>query len=41
MLVFLWMCVATSAFMPNGDSVVKCYTNAVESYYSAMLNSRG
>jgi hypothetical protein len=37
MLVFLWMCVATSAFMPHGDRVVKYYTAAIEDYYDTVL----
>ncbi|MGE3303070.1 MAG: hypothetical protein AB7M12_08135 [Hyphomonadaceae bacterium] len=37
MLVFLWMCVATSAFFPHGDRVVSYYTAAVEDYFDTML----
>jgi hypothetical protein len=37
MLVFLWMCVATTAFVPNGDRVVKYYTAAIEHYYDNVL----
>jgi hypothetical protein len=31
------MCVATSAFVPNGDRVVKYYTAAIENYYDNVL----
>ena len=37
MLVFLWMCVATSTFVPHGDRVVKYYTAAIENYYDNVL----
>ncbi len=37
MLVLLWLCVATSAFVPNGDRVVKYYTAAMENYYDNVL----
>jgi hypothetical protein len=40
MLVFLWMCVATSAFVPNGDRVVKYYTAAIENYYDTVLGEQ-
>jgi hypothetical protein len=37
MLIFLWMCVATAAFVPNGDRVVKHYTAAMETYFDSVL----
>jgi hypothetical protein len=37
MLIFLWMCVATAAMMPNGDRVVTYYTAAMEDYFDHML----
>jgi hypothetical protein len=37
MLVFLWMCVATAAFVPHGDRVVTYYTAAMEDYFDTML----
>ncbi len=38
MLVFLWLCVATSAFVPNGDRMVSYYKAAVEDYFDTVLN---
>ena len=37
MLVFLWMCVAASAFVPNGDRVVTYYTAAIENYFDSVI----
>jgi hypothetical protein len=40
MLIFLWMCVATAAFVPNGDRVVTYYTAAMEDYFDTMLGDQ-
>jgi hypothetical protein len=37
MLIFLWLCVATSAFIPNGDRMVTYYTAAMEDYFDTVL----